>query len=299
MSKDAVMYPRLLPDHATFAGHTDAAIFLDAHMLDRLDWVSAVGRQAMFRIHRVNETWEALLRHPKYGQNTVRLRADLTPRALAIAASFAGHTSGWCERTFAPTQIGVALGEPSGGLMRFDKAVVLSCALNELGRAAGLGPEDLICQHDIAACVFYFANLHGLVEEAAATQKAKDMKTAADRDPREAVIRFVAEKAHQAISLINKLIGETPKEQSAAAHERAATHTASYRTQRAILKALTHFLPGIDDVDDRAQRIVRRHQRGSRKSAVEGESIPFTSRITRPPYDWPKDPRGMSRRMLK
>lgn len=290
MSGHGGVHPRIVVNHATFNGHDHAAIFLDAHMLDRSDWVSAVGRQAMFRIHRVGATWEALLRSPSYGQNILRLRADLAPRALAIAAAFSRHSSGWCERTFAATQISTALGEPSGGLMRFDKAVVLACALNELGAAAGLDPEHLVCQHDIAACVFYFANLHGLVAQAAATPAAAAMKTPADKDTRDPVIRFVAEKAEQPVTVINKLIGDQPTEQSLAAYEKAATHTASYRTQRAILKALTHFLPGIDDVVDRGQRIVRKHQRGSKKSAVETESIPFTTRITRPPYAWPNDP---------
>lgn len=282
--------PRVLPDHSAFQGHDDAAIFLDAYLLDRSDWFSAIGRLAMFRIPRVSTTWDALLRSPSYGMNAPRLRADLAPRALAIAASFAGHSSGWCDRTFAPSQINTALGEPSGGLMRFDKAVVLSCALNELGTTAGLESEHLVCRHDIAACVFYFANLNSLVAQAAATRLAAAEKTNADRDARGAVIRFIADKARQPLSVVNKLIGLPAQDETVAAYEKASSHTASYGTQRAILKALTHFLPDIDDVVDRAQRIVRKHQRGSKKSAVEAESIPMARRITRPPYGWPHDP---------
>lgn len=161
--------------------------------------------------------------------------------------------------------------------------------MNEFVTEAKLPRERLIGAHEIAACVFYFAGLADLIAQAASTERAREYKQAFDADTSATVRRMIVRSSAQPEYVIGTLAGNQPASSSFGDRDKAATHTASYRTQRAILKALTVFLPGIDNQGERENQITRKSERGAAKKAVRDEAIGSTQRITRPPYGWPKD----------
>ena len=273
---------RYVPEHIRFLSHHDAAVFLDAWLINDLGWLDAVGTRTMFRIPRFDVRWNALLNKSGttfHGNRSV-LQFLFRQRALSIAGKFARLPgTAWCDSDFGAGQLTAAIANRPLG---FDKAIVIASTFNELAVENGIGEVYQVGAHEIAACVFWFADLYGWFQKAigSAIRKNQDQSD---------VMRLMSDFSGQSSLMLTALIGQAPNSVAFADLDKAAKWTASYRTLRAILKALAEYVPDVDEVGLRDQRILRKAYTGANKRAQLDESIEATQRITKPPYGWPPD----------
>lgn len=272
------------------ASPADAAIFLDANLTkpelqrqDNDDWYQAVRQGAYFRVPGFPRAYDALARH--LDVNGELLRATLSAECKTISEGIS-----WITGDFGTAQIDRAL---KGDHLQLQKAIVLVLGVNELiskridGVEDDKAREDLASfrfgPHSIVSCTFFFFDVYRVYQ---AVQN--------DLGSKHDVLGELSERAGQPRSVIRELI-EAPvnaRKATVSAIDRASSVMASYPTLRTIFKYFEQQPAGaqILGTRDRTDWIQRLHVGSGKKKSSSEEKISFAKKITRPPYDWDREP---------
>jgi hypothetical protein len=157
--------PRGLPAVADIHCPEDAEAFLDVNFGVDKGWFAAIGRMSIFRISGFQlffiSIMNAVISNPAFTQQTQKEFNALFDReaGLIARALFDQAHAVWNDAIYGGGQITRAI---KGDGMRFDKAVIAVLTLNKIAVDHGL-KQWMIGPHQIVACAFYYANLHGRV----------------------------------------------------------------------------------------------------------------------------------------
>jgi hypothetical protein len=290
-AEDRAGAPKVIPDHRSFGGADDAATFLDAYLPERANWKAAVSRQAMFKVSAFLPRWIVLEASENWRSRSDRLRTEFCWRAADLANELIRQSNeNWCEPRFGAGQISHAIADY---MLRYDKAVVLACTLNEFLREANAEERYLVGAHEISACVFFFADLHGWLERAVLNKVQTEIGRYAVNDAtlkdeaRNRLVEQLAADTDQSVSVIRALVGKAPRSEARSDLDKAATKTASYGTLHRIYETIAEIVPDLKSHSERGPVIIRKEEVGSAKSALHDEKILRTQAITTGPFAWP------------
>lgn len=288
------------------AGIADTAPFLDVCLSGEKDWVDAVGRHSMFRIPSFKDKYyglrDAVVTNPESETETDDEFDGIFLKAahdIAVALFTQAKRKKWSEVSYGRGQVNLAL---HGALMRLDKAVIAVLAINRVAERFGLGESWSIRRHEVAACIFYFANLFGRLRSIALAREdgvdqlggSEEERKARDKALVESLLEELADATGQSVPVLRNLAGRMPDDDSIGAHQAAATHLACFPTLYAVLGFIVRNQPAGAKKPKARDTIVRRRAHARKMEALPEEVVKIAARVTHGPYKWepaPKDAR--------